>query len=141
VPDIAMQFDADVPADAVYRALTTTEGIAGWWTDRNRTAGVAGGVDTFDFPGAPMSYEMRVDQAEPAKLLSWHCVAGPPAWVGTDVRWTIRPSDGGTTVLLDHTGFGEVDSMFRIVTLGWAQMIIKLKQYLESGKADPFFRH
>lgn len=141
MPDIAMQIDVDTPADAVYRALTTTVGIAGWWTDRNQTAGAAGEVDTFDFPGVPMSYEMRVDQAEPAKLLHWHCIAGPPAWVGTDVRWTIQPAGAGVTVLLDHAGFGEVGSMFRIVTLGWAQMIIRLKQYLESGEANPFFRH
>lgn len=142
MPDIAMQVDVQAPAQDVYQALTTTEGIAGWWTDRNRTTGVTGEVDRFDFPGAPMTYELRVDQAEPAKALSWHCLTGPPAWVGTDIRWTIRPaSEGGSQVVFDHAGFAEVDAMFRIVTLGWAQMIMGLKQYVETGQADPFFRN
>jgi|SRR5215470_5289754 len=141
MPDIAMQVDVDAPAEAVYRALTTTEGIAGWWTDRNHTTGVPGEVDTFEFPGTPLTYQMRVDQAEPGKLLSWHCQAGPPAWDGTDIRWTLRSADGGTVVMFDHTGWGEIDTMFRIVTLGWAQIIMSLKRYAETGEAAPFFRN
>jgi hypothetical protein len=30
--------------------------------------------------------------------------------------------------------------MFRIVTVGWAQMLLSLKDYLESGERKPFFR-
>jgi uncharacterized protein YndB with AHSA1/START domain len=141
MPDIAMQIEVDAPADALYRALTTTEGIAGWWTDRNNTAGVPGKVDTFEFPGTPLTYRMRVDQAEPGKLLSWHCQAGPPAWDGTDIHWILQPSGDGTLVVFDHTGWGEIDTMFRIVTLGWAQMIMALKRYAETGEADPFFQN
>jgi hypothetical protein len=45
------------------------------------------------------------------------------------VRWTLVPGpDGGTLVLLDHTGFAAVDTMYRMVTLGWAQMILRLKE-------------
>jgi hypothetical protein len=29
--------------------------------------------------------------------------------------------------------------MFRIVTLGWAQMLLQLKQSLDSGQPAPFF--
>jgi len=86
---------------------------------------------------------MRVDQAESGKLLSWRCQAGPPAWDGTDIRWTLRPANEGegTLVVFDHTGWAEIDTMFRIVTLGWAQMILRLKRYAETGQAAPFFRN
>jgi hypothetical protein len=64
----------------------------------------------------------------------------PPQWIGTDVRFALEPApQGGTRVLLDHTGFTQVDEMFRIVTLGWAQMLLRLKQYLDSGQPAPFF--
>jgi uncharacterized protein YndB with AHSA1/START domain len=141
MPDIAMQVEVDAPAEAVYRALTTTDGIAGWWTDRNQTKGVPGEVGSFEFPGAPMAYRMRVDQADSGKLLTWHCLEGPPAWAGTDVRWALQPAGDGTLVVFDHAGFAEVDAMFRIVTLGWAQMITSLKRYLETGEPNPFFRN
>jgi hypothetical protein len=40
-----------------------------------------------------------------------------------------------------HTEFAAKDEMFRNVTLGWAQMLLRLKQYLESGTPNPYFRH
>lgn len=144
MPDIAMQIDVPGQADAAYRALTTTDGVAGWWTDRNETTGTVGQLDRFHFPGVPISWDMLVEQAEPGKLLTWRCVGGPPEWVGTEVRWTLQAGpgeDGGTLVVLDHTGFTEVDTMFRIVTLGWAQILLRLRDYLGTGTPAPFFQH
>lgn len=139
--DIAMQIDIDAPQAALYGALTTTEGIAGWWTTRNETSGVQGAVDRFWFPGVPMPWEMRVEAAEPDKLLSWHCVGGPPSWIGTDVRWSLDPGPAGTRIVFDHTGFAAKDENFRIVTLGWAQMLLRLQEYAQTGTPGPFFTH
>ena len=47
--------------------------------------------------------------------------------------------DSGTVIRFDHTGFPAVDDMFRIVTVGWAQMLLSLKTYLETGVRKPFF--
>jgi uncharacterized protein YndB with AHSA1/START domain len=141
MPDIAMQIDIATSPDEAYRAFTTTDGVAGWWTDRNEAAGAVGGVDRFHFPGQPAAWEMRVEQAEPGKLLVWRCLAGPPPWVGTDVRWTLQTTDDGTLVLFDHAGFAEVDTMFRVVTLGWAQLLLRLREYLQTGKPVPFFEN
>jgi hypothetical protein len=41
-------------------------------------------------------------------------------------------------VRLDHTGFPAVGDMFRVVTVGWAQMLLSLKAYLETGVRKPF---
>jgi len=139
--DIAMQIEVAAPAEAVHRALTTTDGIAGWWTTRNETSGTVGDVDRFWFPDVPISWDMRVDSAVPGELIAWHCVGGAPEWVDTDVRWTLQPADGGTLVLFDHTGFAEAGTMFRIVTLGWAQMLLRLERYLATGEPVPFFDH
>jgi len=139
--DIATQIDTTADAAAVYTALTTTDGVAGWWTTRNQTTGTAGAVDRMWFPDAPIAWELQTEEAVPGKLLARRCVGGPPQWIGTDVRFTLEPApEGGTRVLLDHTGFAQVDEMFRIVTLGWAQMLLRLKQYLDSGQPAPFFR-
>ena len=116
MPDIAIQIDTTVDPAATYTALSTTDGGAGWWPTRNQTSGTVG------------------------ELLARHCVGGPPQWIGTDVRFALEPAPhGGTKILLDHTGFTQVDEMFRIVTLGWAQMLLQLKQYLDSGQPAAFF--
>ncbi|HYV32355.1 MAG TPA: SRPBCC domain-containing protein [Candidatus Binatia bacterium] len=88
------------------------------------------------FPYLPMSWDLR---AESGELVAWHCLGGPPGWIGTDIRWTLSGTDTGTVVVLDHTGFAQVDAEYRIVTLGWAQMILHLKKYLETGEPTPFF--
>ena len=138
--DIAMQIDVDAEAATVYRALTTSDGVAGWWTTKNQTSGTVGEVDRMRFPDAPMAWELRVDEAVPGKLLARHCVGGPPDWVGTDVRFTLEPAPGGgTRVTFDHAGFGQVDETYRIVTLGWAQMLLRLERYAASGEPAPFF--
>jgi uncharacterized protein YndB with AHSA1/START domain len=138
--DIAMQIGVAGDPAAVYSALTTSEGVAGWWTTRNQTSGEVGSVDRMWFPEMPMAWELRVDEAVPGKLLTRHCVGGPPQWIGTDVRMTLEAApEGGTRLLFDHTGFAQVDEMFRMVTLGWAQMLLRLKQSVESGEPVPFF--
>ena len=141
MPDIAMQTEAAVSPEDTYRALTTSEGVAGWWTDRSSVTGTVGEVDRFHFPGAPASWDMRVERAEPGTLLSWHCVGGRPQWIGTDIRWTLQPIKNGTLILFDHEGFAEIDSLFRIVTLGWAKVILRLGAYLNTGTPDPIFTH
>ena len=139
--DIATQIDTTAGADAVYTALSTTDGVASWWTTRNETTGTVGEVDRMWFPDAPIAWELRTEEAVPGKLLARHCVGGPPQWIGTEVRFTLEPNAaGGTRILFDHTGFGQVDETFRIVTLGWVQMLLRLSQYLESGQPAPFFR-
>ena len=40
---------------------------------------------------------------------------------------------------LDRVGFPAVDDMFRIVTVGWAQVLLSLKAHLETGVRKPFF--
>lgn len=55
------------------------------------------------------------------------------------VAWTIDKAADAVIVRLDHNDFAEVDDMFRIVTVGWAQMLLSLKAYLESGRRRPFF--
>jgi uncharacterized protein YndB with AHSA1/START domain len=140
MPDIAIQVDTTADPAAAYTALTTAEGVAGWWTARNQTSGTVGEVDQMWFPDAPMTWELRVDEAVPGKVLARHCVGGPPQWIGTDLRFSLEPApQGGTRILLDHTGFAQVDEMFRIVTLGWVQMLLQLRQYLDSGQPAPFF--
>jgi uncharacterized protein YndB with AHSA1/START domain len=125
---------------AAYSALTTEDGITGWWTSRASVPGAsAGEVLRMSFPDAPITWDMRVDKADPPALVEWECIGGPPGWESTRNLWRFEPSDSGVVVRLDHTGFPSVDDMFRIVTLGWAQMLLSLKSYLETGIRKPFF--
>ncbi len=129
-----------VDGSAAYAALTTQDGINGWWTSRAEVPGAdVGDVLKMSFPDAPMTWDMRVDRSEPSSRVEWACIGGPPGWDGTRVVWDIEAADDQTVVRLDHTGFPAVDDMFRTVTVGWAQMLVSLKAYVETGVRKPFF--
>jgi uncharacterized protein YndB with AHSA1/START domain len=129
-----------VDAAVAYSALTTRDGITGWWTSRAEVSGAAVG-DTLrmSFPDAPITWGMRIAVADEPSRVEWDCTGGPPGWAQTRLVWTVEKTDTGTVVRLDHAGFPEVNDMFRIVTVGWAQVLLSLKAYLETGRRKPFF--
>jgi len=129
-----------VDAAAAFSALTTSDGVTAWWTSRAEVPGArVGDVLRMSFPDAPMTWDMRIVEADGPTGLRWECLGGPPGWPGTDVAWGLENTGSGAVVRLDHTGFSTVDDMFRIVTVGWSQMLLSLKAYLESGRRQPFF--
>ena len=129
-----------VEARAVYAAITTTDGITGWWTSRATGAGAeVGDRLSLRFPDAPVTWDMTVAVADRPERVEWDCTGGPPGWPGTRVRWGVEPDGADVVVRFDHTGFATVDDMFRIVTVGWAQMLLSLRDYLASGVRKPFF--
>jgi uncharacterized protein YndB with AHSA1/START domain len=141
VPEILMQLDVAAGQEAVWEALTTHQGITSWWTTRAEVPEGQGAVLKLSFPDAPITWDLRVDQARQPQRLVWHCVGGPPQWVDTEVAFVLSPAAQGdaTTVRFDHVGWREADQMFRVVTFGWGQMLSRLKGFLDSGKAMPYF--
>ena len=93
------------------------------------------------FPDAPVTWDMRVGPGR-SRRRRWSgtAPAARPGGTRTRVRVGCRGRRRRCSVVrLDHTGFAAVDDMFRIVTVGWAQMLLSLKAYLESGVRKPFF--
>jgi uncharacterized protein YndB with AHSA1/START domain len=129
-----------VDAAAAYAALTTQEGITGWWTSRATGSGdQVGDRLSMSFPDAPVTWDMRITAAEAPARVEWKCTGGPPGWTETRVAWAVEPTETGVVVRFDHAGFPAVNDMFRIVTVGWSQMLLSLREYLTSGVRKPFF--
>ena len=67
----------------VYRALTTLEGLSGWWTSDTHGESKVGGVLQFRFGNG--GFDMKVLELQPQKRVLWQVVEGPEEWIGT--RW------------------------------------------------------
>jgi uncharacterized protein YndB with AHSA1/START domain len=138
--EIITQFDVEAPPATVWAALTTAEGIRGWWTTQAEIVSGEHTVVQVRFPDAPMSWDFRVDEALKAERLGWHCVGGPPPWIGTDILFRIGDApEGGTRVVFDHAGWTDAEEMVRVVTFGWVEMFQRLKAYAASGQPQPYF--
>jgi uncharacterized protein YndB with AHSA1/START domain len=136
--DIAMQLHIEADPEAVYTAISTTEGIRGWFTTTATADEAVGGVHELGFPGVPEPWRLRVTQAEPAKQLVLTGENGP--WTGTVQTYEVLPrAEGGVTLRFTHSGFPAVDDAYRDFTYGWATKFVQLKAYAETGEPAPFF--
>ncbi len=121
--------------DEVYEALTTLEGLSGWWTTDTTGDPGFGGVVAFRF--ARGGFDMEVRELDRAKRVRWAVIDGPEEWVGTTVTWELREEDDYTTVLFAHEGWREpVEFMYHCSTK-WAVYLLSLKSLLETGEGTP----
>jgi uncharacterized protein YndB with AHSA1/START domain len=126
-------------ADAVFDALTTIEGLAGWWTTSVTGDGLTGGQLTFKFgPAAPVV--MRVDAAERGVGVRWTNVAGHQEdWVGTTLHFAIEATPaGGTELRFRHAGLTPRLECFSDCKRGWDYVIPSLGAYVETGTGNPW---
>ncbi len=89
-------------------------------------------IPKFDFDGITYCTVLEVD---PCKKLSYSWKSGPGdglITVDSLVTWTLTPKDGGTELLLEHTGFKEARhfAIFSALDGGWFSNIKKIAQLL-----------
>jgi uncharacterized protein YndB with AHSA1/START domain len=139
---IVMQFDIAADQERIRRALTTRDGIASWWSERTTLRDDRGSERLeVSFPDVPQPFEFDVGRDAP-NLIEWRTGGFPPWWAGTTIRWELseNPDAPGTRLLFSHRGYDADNPVIPIVTPAWAQIILRLKAFAETGTPDPFFR-
>jgi uncharacterized protein YndB with AHSA1/START domain len=119
----------------VYAALTTLEGLSGWWaTDTKGRAEVG---ETLRFRFEPGGFDMKILEANPSRSVLWEVTDGPAEWIGTTVRWDLKQEGDYAIVLFAHRGWREpVEFMYHCSTK-WATFLVSLKQLVETGAGAP----
>jgi uncharacterized protein YndB with AHSA1/START domain len=137
VTDVLFRFDVDAAPAAVLEAVKTTKGIKGFWTARADVPESVGETLKLEFAIAPLPFDLRLDQSDESTVV-WRTETFPPHWVGTTVRWDVEPRDDGSTVSFRHAGFTD-DEAAGQVAYTWGQIMTRLKEYAETGRANPVF--
>ena len=124
--------------EAVFKALTTSKGIAGWWAKSNRLW--KENADEFlsvDF--GQVKKLMRVEKTTPLSGLIWNVLECTlHEWPGTRITFNITPaSDGGSLLKLEHIGLNPQLECFESCSSGWEYFMVSLKQYVETGEGTP----
>ncbi|WP_063044558.1 SRPBCC family protein [Nocardia pseudovaccinii] len=134
--DILHRVAIEAPTAEVYAALTTVEGLAGWWANNTQGKGNdVGGVLQFRFDAG--GFDMKVLELDPGKRVRWEVVEGPEEWVGTQVDWNLDQVGDYTVVLFEHEGWKEpVEFMYHCSTK-WAVFLLSLKSLVETGRGAP----
>ena len=139
--DIIHRVGIKAPVSKVYAALSTIEGVAGWWT--TATTGVSKPGETIGFEFFTLSGEriggmtMQVARLDPDKQVQWRCTAGPEEWIGTDIDFKLEQQDNYTIVRFGHRNWREAVEFTEHCSMKWAIFLLSLKELVETGKGRP----
>ena len=123
-------------ATQVYAALTTLDGLAGWWTDDTTGNPGPGGKVEFRFPPVG-GFDMEVLDTTAPSHVAWRVVGGPEEWIGTTIDWTIRQEAEWTIVLFRHAGWREPGEFMHHCSTRWGQFLMSLRSLVETGSGAP----
>jgi len=123
-------------AEAIYRLLTTDEGLARWWTTDTSGAGGPGSVIQFRFGDEGPCFE--VVELVDNELVRWrHHGNLPEAWMETEICFRIVPVEGQTFVNFSHANWRLADDFLAHCSTKWAIFLMSLKSLMETGKGAP----
>jgi uncharacterized protein YndB with AHSA1/START domain len=133
-------FEIRAPCETVFDALTTTEGLAGWWTTGARAEGVAVGADLAFTFGGPFNPRLRVVALDRPALVGWEGVGGHAAWGATTaIRFDLEATDAGTVVRFRHDlGRDASADAVASANFNWGYYLDSLRLLCETGRGKPF---
>ena len=139
--DIIHRVGIKAPVSQVYKALSTVEGVAGWWT--RETTGRSKPGDKIDVSFlTPTGQEiggmtMDVLALEADRKVHWHFSKGPDEWVGTDATFDLYQDGDYTIVLFAHRNWREPVEFMSHCSMKWATFMLSLKELVETGRGKP----
>ncbi|MEO8187248.1 MAG: SRPBCC domain-containing protein [Burkholderiaceae bacterium] len=139
--DIIHRVGIKAPVSKVYAAVSTIDGVAGWWT--KETTGVSKPGGTMDFQFRTPSGEliggitMEVIGMDRDEAVHWRCKAGPDEWIGTDIIFKLEQEGDYTNVRFGHKNWREAVDFTEHCSMKWATFMLSLKDLVETGEGRP----
>jgi uncharacterized protein YndB with AHSA1/START domain len=136
------------PTSAVYRAITTSEGLQGWWTATCDVGIGVGARSTFRF--GQTHNVMRIVSLEPDAEVRWQCIeqhhhapdqlTRTDEWAGTSVVFQLVAESPSSTLLhFEHIGLIPELECYGICYGGWNHFLgTSLKGFVETGVGAPY---
>ena len=141
--DLIHRIEIAAPAETIYRAITTEEGIRAWWTVDVQMGDRIGGGAVFGFFNHSTVFHMQIEALTPPTLVRWVCVENTtsPDWIGTTQEFRLEPQAGGEVLLkFCHGGWKFGGDHCYYCNTTWGHLLVCLKQYTERGVNDPYFK-
>jgi uncharacterized protein YndB with AHSA1/START domain len=129
-------FDINAEPEEVRRALTTLEGLSGWWTTDVTGETDEGGVIHFTFEG-DFNPDMRVDQSS-GSAVRWTCIGGHEPWLDNTFHFELSGEAPVSVTMRQHYARELTDRAYGIYNFNWGYYLDSLRSLLESGTGKPF---
>ena len=142
--DITHHLKIKATATTIYDAVSSREGIKGWWSADCEVGTAVGSASTLKFnkQGTLVVMGFKTLELRPGKRVEWVCTAMPnPAWIGTKIITEIKELNGSCEVTFSHTGFDEKwkgQGPFEETKATWNHFINSLVSFCEGGEGQPW---
>jgi uncharacterized protein YndB with AHSA1/START domain len=139
--ELIHRIDIVAPPQKIYRALTTREGIKGWWTTDVKIDTHAGGTAVFGFMNHSVVFEMRIEKLTPQSYVLWKCIGGTsPDWIGTTQEFRLEPDVDEVTLKFSHAGWDRGGDHCYYSNTTWGHLLVLLRDYAERDVKNPYFK-
>jgi uncharacterized protein YndB with AHSA1/START domain len=141
--DIIHRIGINASPDKVYSAVSTVDGVAGWWTQETTGESKVGGVITVRFadrltPSVEKGrMELEVAKLDPGKEVRWRVKAGPPEWIDTHVTFSLQKDGESTVLVFGHRDWREPGEFMAHCSMKWATFLLSLRELVETGAGRP----
>ena|SRR5581483_10534407 len=135
--EIKHLFHINAPRAKVYDAISTVNGLAGWWTKQTTGKSEPGEVLEFRF-GSQWLNKMKVISMVPNTSVTWECTEAAPEWIGTTVAFTLDDNEGKTRLRFSHSEWKELSEFYAQCNFSWARYLESLRSLCEKGQGAPF---
>ena len=139
--DIIHRIGIKAPISKVYAALSTVEGVAGWWTKETSGDATPGGTVKALFrnqSGKEIgTMDFEVATLKPNQEVRWRFTSGPEEWLGSDVTFQLSQDGDTTLILFGHRNWREAVDFTAHCSMKWATFLLSLRQLVETGEGKP----
>jgi uncharacterized protein YndB with AHSA1/START domain len=124
----------------VYAALSTVEGVAGWWTKETTGQSKPGGHIDVRFlspDGKAIGWmTMEVMELGSGKKVHWRFTAGPEEWIGTDAILNLSQDGEYTIVLFGHKNWRDEVEFTAHCSMKWVTFLLSLRDFVQTRKGQ-----
>lgn len=125
--------------DAVFKALSTEDGMKRWFTANVEGVFGEGQIITQHFP-KNQTFRWKCVAFEPPTTLKWECLEGPGAAKGTTATYDLKPEGAGDTVLCCvHEGWPNGHQDLATCNTLWGILFGRLRDSVEKHVSEPVF--
>lgn len=141
MPDIVHELTIEAPAERVFDAIATREGLSAWWTRDTEAESRVGAVGLFGFFNRADVFRMAVEALDRPRRVAWHCLGDHAEWKDTRLTFDLRPGPEGkgTGLRFVHANWRSAEGWMGTCSYTWAHVLSRLKRHAETGERVPYF--
>jgi uncharacterized protein YndB with AHSA1/START domain len=129
-------FHIAAPADKVYEAIASINGLQNWWTADTSGDDKLNGIIAFRFNGHGPNF--KVTALKPGELVTWECIDEEAGWSGHTFTFALGQNDGKTRIRFSHDGWQAQDDFYSGCSFSWGRYMESLRQYCQTGIGEAF---